>query len=133
MGSQYKPTATTWVFRKPDGSMQRIRVVDMEDQHLWRWIRYFRRKWRESGFKGSDAVLDAIIKTQMVTAPAIYQEAKKRGVINLPDPPIPISPAQAVAAAAKLVQHKGPVEQQRSLELDAPPEPGSRLITLEDD
>lgn len=82
-----KPTATKWVSRDKNGQMVEVRVVDMEDVHLWRWIRYFRRKWRESGFKGSDAQLDATIRQELVTAPAIYAEAAKRGVIDLPDAP----------------------------------------------
>lgn len=84
-----KPTATAWVSKDKDGQMVLIDVVNMENAHLWRWIRYFRRKWRDSGFKGNDAQLDAAIKAHIVTAPMIYAEAAKRGVIDLPSPPAP--------------------------------------------
>jgi hypothetical protein len=82
-----KPNATTWVSKDKDGKYVAIKVSDMEDSHLWRWIRYFRRKWRDGGFNGDDEVLDTIIQLSMPTAPAIYARAKERGVISLPDPP----------------------------------------------
>lgn len=107
-----KPTATTWVMRDPDGQMVPIKVTDMTDQHLFRWIRYFRKKWRDGGYQGSDAALDGIIKREMVTAPAIYVEASKRGVFK---PPLP-----------------DPVMDERGTK-PADATPGARRITLEDD
>lgn len=87
--------ATTWVMRDPEGQLQRIKVVDMTDQHLFRWIQLFRRKYREQWFPlvtVPDDVVDARIQRGVVTAPAIYAEAAKRGVVvtallPLTDPP----------------------------------------------
>ncbi len=75
-----EPTATTWVYKTKEGELKPIDVVDMPDDHLWRWVRYFRRKYRQEGFSGSNAVLDSIIQSDMVTGPAIYAEAVKRGL-----------------------------------------------------
>lgn len=97
--------------RDQNGEMAPIKVVDMTDPHLFRWIRYFRKKWRDEGFQGSDAKLDAIIKAQMVTAPAIYAEAIKRGVFNAP----PSDPVTEKKASTDDVL------------------PGKRRITLEED
>lgn len=89
--ARMKPDATTWVMKDQNGQMVRVKVTEMTDAHLWRWIRYFRRKWRDSGFKGSDDLLDATIKNSIVTAPAIYAEAIKRGVFTASTPPAPSS------------------------------------------
>lgn len=78
-----EPTATTWIAKKPDGTREAIKVTDMTDQHLWRWVQYFRRKWRDQGTPGTDAQLDAQICSAIITAPAIYAEAKKRGLVGL--------------------------------------------------
>jgi len=70
-----------------DGVPHFVRVVDMTDTHLWRWVRFFRRKWRDKGFNGSDEALDQAIRQSIVTAPAIYAEAFKRKVVpGLADP-----------------------------------------------
>jgi hypothetical protein len=113
--------ATTWVMRDREGQMRRVRVVDMTDQHLWRWIRYFRRKYRqERGFVGSDDHLDAVIKADIITAPAIYAEAYKRNVISGLAPPAPsviISTQTPGVAAPPQVEA----------------EPGKRKITLDEE
>lgn len=74
------PTATVWVSKEQTGEWRAVRVVDMDTMHLQRWIAYFRKKYRESGASGTDAEVDALIRKGMVTAPAIFAEAKKRGV-----------------------------------------------------
>jgi len=112
-----KSDATTWVMRDQNGQMARIKVVDMSDAHLFRWIRYFRKKYRDEGFQGDDATLDATIRVSIVTAPAIFAEATKRGVY-LP----PVKPATVASAAVAAPQPEV---------LPAPP--GKRLITLEDE
>lgn len=81
-----EPDPHSWVTTK-DGQKVKIRVVDMTDAHLWRWIRYFRKKYRGEGFEGEDGVLDEVIRQSIVTAPAIYAEAKRRGVLDLPKAP----------------------------------------------
>lgn len=116
----FQPDATTWVMRDREGELKRVRVVDMADQHLWRWIRYFRKQWREKrGFQGTDAALDELIKGEFVTAPAIYAEAYKRNVINgLAPPPTVI------------------LSKQPSSQVVEPPmvaEPGKRQITLDEE
>lgn len=103
------PTATTWVSRNAHGQLSAIAVADMSDAHIWRWIRFFRKKFRDNGIGGRDAVVDAAIKESMVTAPAIYAEADRRGLMELlqvrpghivetPDPPPPQVKSQPVAA-----------------------------------
>jgi len=78
---QLQADATTWVFRRGDGEMEAVKVTAMTDSHLFRWIRYFRKKWRDNGHTNvPDAQLDTLIKLAIVTAPAIYAEAVKRGV-----------------------------------------------------
>jgi len=72
--------ATTWVAKNEDGAMVAVKVVDMASDHLYRWVRYFRKKFRDEGFEGTDEQLDAVIKTRMVTAPAIFAEVEKRGI-----------------------------------------------------
>jgi hypothetical protein len=90
----------------PDGEMQAIKVADMTDAHLFRWIRYFRKKWRDEGRTGSDADLDVLIRVSIVTAPAIYAEAAKRGVYAIPPVPTaspfpePVAPVPVVPAPA---------------------------------
>ena len=83
MAAKLVPTETMWVMRGQNGLMEEIAVTAMTDHHIYRWIRYFRRKLRDEGWRGethTDADLDIIIKATMVTAPAIYAEAEKRGM-----------------------------------------------------
>lgn len=106
------PDATTWVARDKEGNKHRVKVAEMEDTHLWRWIRYFRRKYRDGGFAGTDDQLDTLIQMDMVTGPAIYAEAMRRGVIK----------------GVKVVgQPEASVVEQEELP------PGTRRITLEDE
>jgi hypothetical protein len=118
-----KPSATTWVMRDQEGQMVPIKVTDMADSHIYRWIQYFRRKTRDAGGAGNaslpDAVIDARIRVSMVTAPAIYAEAVKRGIqldLTPLDPTRPIVIAEPTATTTK---------QQ--------PVPGVRRITLDED
>ena len=80
-----EPTATVWVAKDKwsPGGLKAIPVVKMTDGHLWLWIKYCRKKFRAQGFSGSDEALDDTIMAAMVTAPAIYREAAKRGVLGL--------------------------------------------------
>jgi hypothetical protein len=110
-----QPNATTWVMKNPEGLLVAIRVIDMTDQHLWRWLQYFRRKFREErGFVGTETQLDAAIQAAIVTAPAIYAEATKRHLL----PGIPVTDTSKSATIKKAV-----VE----------PTLGSRRINLDED
>lgn len=73
------PDATTWVMRDSSGKMIAVKVTKMSDSHLHRWVLYFRRKFRDGGFAGNDADLDELIQQSIVTAAAIFREAKQRG------------------------------------------------------
>lgn len=77
-----KPNATTWVMRDQEGQMVPIKVTDMSDAHLYRWVQYFRRKYRETPGHANlpDLVIDSNLRVTMVTAPAIYTEIAKRGI-----------------------------------------------------
>lgn len=111
------PTLTTWVTKDVYGQPRRIPVSEMTDSHLWRWVRFFRKKFRdERRFRGSDADLDAMIQSEIITAPAIYREAKKRGVIDV-----------LGVKAEYVVESPDPVLQKESKPL------GHRRIDLEDD
>lgn len=79
-----------------DGVPRFVRVVDMTDTHIWRWVRYFRRKWRDKGFALSDERLDQAIRDSIVTAPAIYAEAFKRKVVPGLADPTPKLPPKAL-------------------------------------
>jgi hypothetical protein len=107
-------TATTWVARDQDGQMVSMKVVDMTDAHLFRWIRYFRKKWRDEGFLGPNADIDALIATAIVTGPAIFAEAVKRGIYTMPTVP------------------GGPVTLPTAVP-DVPVVAGARRITLDED
>lgn len=121
----FEPDATTWVMKDQDGVMRRVRVVDMTDQHLWRWIRYFRRKWRDTrSFAGSDAALDQLIQSEIITAPAIYAEANKRNVISGLAPVILSTQKPPSKPLGKMKHPK------KSL-VEAVP--GARKITLDED
>lgn len=86
-----EPDAETWVARDKDtGEARPILVSDMADSHLWRWVRYFRRKWRTNGFQGTNEQLDLAIQAAMITAPAIYARAKERGVLNVTVQPMDV-------------------------------------------
>jgi hypothetical protein len=108
-------TATTWVAKDQDGQMVSIKVIDMTDAHLFRWIRYFRKKWRDEGFAGSNADLDALIANAIVTGPAIFAEAVKRGIYTAPT-----VPGESVTVAVTMVP-------------DVPAVAGARRITLDED
>jgi len=88
--------ATTWVMQDTDGVKKSVKVTHMSDEHLFRWIRYFRKKWRDNGHVGSDAQLDAAIRGAIVTAPAIFAEAAKRGVYVPPSAAPVVPPPTAV-------------------------------------
>ena len=93
-GPKPVPTADTWVMRNPEGQMVAVKVVDMTDQHLFRWIRYFRQKYRADGAllpDATDAQVDRAIYLTMTTAPAIYKEAEKRGVYVPPPTSLPLT------------------------------------------
>lgn len=81
-GPMPKSTETTWVSRDPDGYPKVVKVVDMENSHIQRWIAYFRRKFREIPGEPvmTDDQVDAKIAQSIVTAPAIFEEAKRRGL-----------------------------------------------------
>ena len=81
-GKRLNPTVDTWVSRNKDGQMEPVKVTAMTDGHLVRWIQYFRKKWRDSGFSGTNAQLDAAIQADIITAPAIYAEAVRRGIFK---------------------------------------------------
>lgn len=87
MGASLSPTVDVWVSRGPDGELIPIRVVDMTDGHLTRWIQYFRKKYLQDGVAAETVTeLDLFIQRQLVTGPAIYTEAKRRAL--LPDLPV---------------------------------------------
>jgi hypothetical protein len=102
-----QPTATTWVAKNLNGDWERVKVADMSDQHLWRWIRFFRRQWREKrNFQGDDAALDGMIQLAIITAPAIYAEAQKRGITMAALALEPVAPTLIPATAKSTVVSK---------------------------
>lgn len=123
-----RSTATTWVMRTPEGDMVPIKVTDMTDQHIWRWIRLFRRKWRERGFTGTDEELDKAIQRSIITAPAIYAEAINRQC--MPSDALDVisnvlvSKVKATHALGKATPKPAKVE---------PGPPGIRRIDLDED
>ncbi|MDO8795381.1 MAG: hypothetical protein Q7J25_12250 [Vicinamibacterales bacterium] len=124
-GPMPNPTVDTWVSKDPDGRPRLVKVVDMEDSHLLRWIQYFRRKFRNGGKQGSDAQIDLFIRQSIVTAPAIYAEAKKRGVII--DYVVGVDWGKGPSVT---VVHPAPLA--KSLTPEPPkPKPGTRLITMD--
>ena len=109
-------TATTWVAMNRYGQYEAVLVSAMSDAHLFRWIRYFRKKFRKEGCIGSDAVVDAVIRSSIITAPAIFAEAAKRGVYTPPQ-----------AAATSPSQRPAVQKAERSAV------PGERRIELDED
>jgi hypothetical protein len=106
MAKKRQPDAETWLMKDAEGVLQPVRVVDMASTHLYHWIRHFRKKYRDlvpEIANKPDSVVDTLIQVEMVTAPAIYAEATKRGLL----------------AQEKSTAH-------------APREQGSRRIELED-
>lgn len=125
-GPMPKATVDTWVARDQDGTPRLVKVVDMEDGHILRWIQYFRRKWRNGGMLGTDAQIDAVIRTSIVTAPAIYAEAKKRGVLideYVVGVDLGSKPSVSVMHPLPLAKTLTPSEPK--------PAPGTRLITMD--
>lgn len=129
MVTKLKPDATTWVARDQEGGMVAIKVADMESTHIVRWIRLFRQKMRERAGNADlmDHQLDRLLQISMVTAPAIFGEAKKRGLY-----------------AGSIAAYQGPmVMQSMQSPLPLPPpvapvkpvevKPGHRRIRLDDD
>ena len=79
-----KADATTWLSKDENGVLRAVKVVDMEDSHVCRWIRYFRKKYRSEFMPtGDDARIDMLIQRSIVTAPAIYAEAQRRGLLSV--------------------------------------------------
>lgn len=70
--------------RSVDQRMVAVKVADMEPTHLFRWVRYFRNKYRASNLGATDDQLDALIMKLHVTAPAIYARAVRLGLIPRP-------------------------------------------------
>lgn len=148
-----KPDAETWLAKDSNGELQPVRVVDMEDTHIVRWIQYFRRKYRDgiaTASSGaietlSDGLIDSLIKQEIVTAPRIYEEAAKRG-LPLHETPKPLLKidlkAQMVnlGQLGKAMKQLGEVPKTTSAKLKKTTKidtteiaPGTRRITLEDD
>ncbi len=117
------PTADTWVSRSRDQRMVAVRVEDMEPAHLFRWINYFRNKYRANILGASNDALDAVILKTMVTAPAIYARAVSMGLI-----PRPGGEASALLP---------PTEQRVTVTFEAGNKPvplaGRRKMTFEDE
>lgn len=100
IGVSLSPTVDVWVSRGPDGVLTPIRVVDMTDGHLTRWIQYFRKKYLQDGVVAETVTeLDLFIQRQLVTGPAIYEEAKRRAL--LPDLPV-LVPAPTLTNRSKV-------------------------------
>jgi len=118
-----RPTADTWVARNEEGQLIAVKVVDMTDGHIRRWIRYFRNKVRNENPKQSaewpNAAIDKMLIASMPTAPAIFAEATKRG-LHVDNFAVSV----LVDADAKLAPKETPLTKQQRAE---------RLITLEDD
>jgi hypothetical protein len=155
-GTSLRPTATTWVMKDPDAEtgMRQIRVEDMSDTHVWSWIKYFRKKWREKVVDGTapyakltEAAIDAHIRASMITAPAIYAEAKKRNCMP-PDAPAapPFGQMLQEAVEKTVLVSKKAVTPQQLIELAnalkpkkptptrvEPGPPGVRHINLDDE
>jgi hypothetical protein len=113
-----EPTATTWVTRDKTGEMKAVPITEMTDAHLFRWIRYFRKKHRDEGFKGSDAALDQHIRIMLAPAAAgIFAEAFKRGVYKAP-PPDPASTNGDVRFAGERPKEPTVVPGVRRIDLD---------------
>jgi hypothetical protein len=128
-------TATVWVSRGADGTPRAIPVREMEDSHLWRWIRYFRRKFRNEGFEGSDDRLDRMIQDAFVTGPAIYREAAKRGLTIALSvrPGFPVDSPDVATVQPVRLRPKPSVAREPSPGEQAPGSLGSRRITLDED
>lgn len=123
-----KPTADTWVMKDSTGKYVRIKVSEMTDPHVWRWIRYFRRKYREAGFSGSNDVLDAYLRAHIVTAPAIFAAARTRGILYLDSPPKPNPPP----APPKYLGNPVVLATSKPATM-SDPAPGVRRISLNED
>lgn len=117
------PTADTWVAKNDEGELVAIKVTDMTDGHLRRWIRYFREKVRKENPTQPipNSQIDVWLKANMVTAPAIYAEAQKRG-IDIAD----LATAVAIDSVPKTEPRAGPAPMTKE-------QRAARLITLEDD
>lgn len=108
-------TAETWIANdRVTGQKRAIKVVDMSDGHLVRWVQYFRRKHERH--QPTLSAVDGMIRALYVTATAIYTEIDKRGLRGLIDPTAPLPVASPAPVRARVVT----------------PEPGQRLITLKD-
>ena len=83
-GKENPPQVTpdTWVMRNAVGDLKAIKVQEMSDSHLWRWIRYFRKKVHLQNPAWTDDVIDEFLRTTIVTADKIFKEARKRNIIS---------------------------------------------------
>lgn len=137
-------TTTVWVQRTKEGELKAIPVVEMDTDHIWRWVQFFRRRYRENGFTGNNATLDALIQADMITGPAIYAEAVKRGIASKlgidPDNVVSIDDGTVhdVVITPQLAQFRGTrVPELRKPRKPKPPDPrdeeGYRMINIEDD
>lgn len=134
-----RPTADTWVMRNKVGDLEQIRVTDMSDAHLYRWVHYWRKRYNEiaqrNGTSNDAHVTDATIRDNIVTAKAIYREINRRN-INLKGP----CPSENLAAPVYLRAFRSveDIEKARTVE-QAPPsvpemlKPGVRCIVFEED
>lgn len=145
-----KPDAETWFSKDSNGILQPVRVVDMEDTHIVRWIQYFRRKYRDAISMSSsgaveavsDGLLDSLIKQEIVTAPRIYAEAAKRG-LSIQEAPKPLLKIDLKTQMVNLGQLSKAMKQLGEAPKAKPKKttkadtteiaPGTRRITLEDD
>lgn len=109
---QLQPTVDVWVSMEKDPktgatTKRAVRVVEMESSHIKRWIAYYRRKWRDNvpgaGDK-TDAEIDGLIMGAIITAPAIYAEAKKRGVYYAYNAPKAIIAAKTPKSKEELLE-----------------------------
>lgn len=127
-------TADTWVTTDRETNTHRaVRVVDMEDSHLWRWINYFRRKYqsRHRDFATDTRKLDDFIMRTFVTGPAIYAEAARRGLpVTYESPPQRVAVTWATDERLQATAKTG--ETTTATVRKIPRADGRRRIDLED-
>ena len=130
-----QPTAVTWVYRDPVGQLVPIAVADMKTSHLRNWIQYQRRqvRVRECMPTMPTTMADVMIRSTMITAPAIYFEAKERGlnVATLSDELVPIQYPPELHASPEAI--KPPPKKRRRSQPIKLRAVGERRITLDED
>jgi hypothetical protein len=131
------PTADTWLARGPDGKLEPIKVVDMTDEHLVRWVRYFRQKFIDRGAVNNDFA-DAGIIQSMVTAPAIYDEIGRRNLWYHANKPTPIIGKKSAFVAGGTITRQlaasfNPAAFSPPATIEKPGPKPDRLITFEDE